>query len=41
LQAHTRRKLHDLCANHRSDIAQEGLRYFAALYEIERKVREW
>jgi len=38
--AHARRKLHDLYANHRSDIAQEGLRYFAALYEIEREARE-
>jgi transposase len=39
--AHARRKLHDVYANHRGDIAQEGLRSFAALYEIERKVREW
>jgi transposase len=38
--AHARRKLHDLYANHRSDIAEEGLRYFAALYEIEREGRE-
>ena len=38
--AHARRKLHDLYANHRSDIAAEGLRYFAALYEIEREARE-
>jgi transposase len=38
--AHARRKLHDLYANHRSDIAEEGLRYFTALYEIEREVRE-
>jgi transposase len=35
-----RRKLHDLYANHRSDIAGEGLRYFAALYEIEQQARE-
>ena len=35
--AHARRKLHDLYANHRSEIAEEGLRYFAALYEIERE----
>jgi len=27
-------------ANHRSEIAEEGLRYFAALYEIEREARE-
>jgi len=38
--AHARRKLHDLYANHRSDIAEEGLRYFAVLYEIEREARE-
>jgi transposase len=38
--AHARRKLHDLYANHRSDIAEEGLRYFAALYEIEHEARE-
>jgi transposase len=38
--AHARRKLHDLYANHRSEIAAEGLRYFAALYEIEREARE-
>jgi transposase len=37
---HARRKLHDLYANHRSEIAEEGLRYFAALYEIEREARE-
>jgi transposase len=39
--AHARRKLHDLYANHRSEIAEEGLRYFAALYEIEREAREF
>jgi hypothetical protein len=38
--ARARRKLHDLYANHRSDIAEEGLRYFAALYEMEREARE-
>jgi transposase len=38
--AHARRKLHDLYANHRSEIAEEGLRYYAALYEIEREARE-
>lgn len=38
--AHARRKLHDLYANHRSDIAEDGLRYFAALYEVEREARE-
>jgi transposase len=38
--AHARRKLDDLYADHRSDIAEGGLRYIAALYEIEREARE-
>jgi len=38
--AHARRKFHDLYVNHRSDVAEEALRYFAALYEIEREGRE-
>jgi transposase len=38
--AHARRKFHELYANHRSDVAEEALRYFAALYEIEREARE-
>ena len=38
--AHARRKLHDLYANHRSEIAEEGLRLFGALYDIEREARE-
>jgi transposase len=38
--AHARRKFHDLYVNHRSDIAEEALRYFAALYEIEHQARE-
>ena len=38
--AHARRKLHDLYANGSSEIAEEGLRYFAALYEIEREARD-
>jgi transposase len=38
--AHARRKFHDLYANYRSDIAEEALRLFAALYEIEREARE-
>ena len=38
--AHARRKLHDLYANHSSEIAEDGLRYFAALYEVEREGRE-
>jgi transposase len=39
-KAHARRKFHELYANHRSDVAEEALRYFAALYEIEREARE-
>jgi transposase len=38
--AHARRKFHDLYANHSSEIAGDALRYFAALYEIEREARE-
>jgi len=38
--AHARRKFHDLYANHRSDLAEEALRHFAELYEIEREARE-
>ena len=38
--AHARRKFHDLYANYRSDIAEEALRVFGSLYEIEREARE-
>ncbi len=38
--AHARRKFHDLWANHRSQIAEEGLKLFNALYDVEREVRE-
>ncbi len=38
--AHARRKFHDLYVNHRSELAEEALRHFAALYEIERQARE-
>lgn len=38
--AHARRKFHDLYANYRSDIAEEALRHFAALYDVERQARE-
>jgi transposase len=38
--AHARRKFHDLYANHRSDLAEEALRHFAELYEVEREARE-
>jgi transposase len=38
--AHARRKFHDLYANHSSDLTEQALRHFAALYEIERLARE-
>ena len=38
--AHARRKFHDLFANHRSDLAEVALKYFAELYKIEREARE-
>jgi transposase len=38
--AHARRKFHDLYVNHRSDIAEEALRYYTGLYEVEREARE-
>jgi transposase len=38
--AHARRKFHDLYANHRSDVAEEALRLFGHLYDIEREARE-
>ena len=38
--AHARREFQDLYANHSSEVAEEALRYFAALYEIERLARE-
>src|SRR6202044_1472021 len=38
--AHARRKLHDLYANHSSEIAEEGLSLFGVLYDLEREARE-
>jgi len=38
--AHGRRKFHDLWVNHQSPLAEEALKYFGGLYEIERQVRE-
>jgi len=38
--AHARRKFHDLYVNHRSDIAEEALRYYTGLYDVEREARE-
>jgi transposase len=39
--AHARRKFHDLWVNHQSVVAEEALKHFAALYEIEQQVREF
>jgi transposase len=37
--AHSRRKFHDLWVNHKSPIAEEALKFFAALYELERQAQ--
>ena len=37
--AHARRKFHDLWANHNSPVAQDALKFFAALYELERQAQ--
>jgi transposase len=37
--AHARRKFHELYANHKSQIAEEALKLFGALYDIERQVQ--
>jgi len=38
--AHARRKFHDLWSNHHSALAEEALKLFGVLYELERQVRE-
>jgi transposase len=38
--AHARRKFHDLWVNHNSPVAEEALKFFAALYEVERRAQE-
>ena len=38
--AHARRKFHELWANHGSQIGEQALKFFAALYEIEREVAD-
>jgi transposase len=38
--AHARRKFHDLWVNHKSPVAEEALKLFAALYELERRAKE-
>ena len=37
--AHARRKFFDLWANHKSTVAEEALKYFVQLYEVEREVQ--
>ena len=38
--AHARRKFFELHANHKSQVAEEALKYFGALYAVERDVAE-
>ena len=38
--AHARRKFHDLWVNHHSPLAEEALKHFALLYDLERQARE-
>lgn len=38
--AHARRKFHELWANHRSALAEEALKLFGTLYEVERQVQQ-
>ncbi|OJB53998.1 IS66 family transposase, partial [Burkholderia ubonensis] len=38
--AHARRKFFELHANHKSQIAEQALKYFGALYDVERDVAE-
>ena len=38
--AHARRKFHELWANHKSQIAEDALKLFGVLYDIERQAQE-
>jgi transposase len=38
--AHARRKFHELWANHGSQVGEQALKYFAALYDVEREVAD-
>ena len=38
--AHARRKFFDLWVNHKSAVAEEALKYFVQLYEVEREVQD-
>jgi transposase len=37
--AHARRKFHELWANHQSRLAEQALKFFGALYDVEREVQ--
>ncbi len=38
--AHARRKFHELWVNHSSTLAEQALKLFGALYDIEREIKE-
>ena len=38
--AHARRRFHELHVNHKSQIAEAALKFFALLYEVEREARD-
>ena len=38
--AHARRKFHELWANHKSELAEEALKLFGLLYDVERLAAE-
>ena len=38
--AHARRKFHELWVNHQSAAAEEALKLFGALYDVERQARD-
>jgi transposase len=38
--AHARRKFHELWANHGSQVGEQALKFFAALYDVEREVAD-
>ena len=38
--AHARRKFHDLWVNHKSPLAEDALKLFGALYDVERQAQE-
>jgi transposase len=39
--AHARRKFHELYANHQSQIAEEALKLFGVLYDVERQAQKF